>query len=54
VAISVRALIMGQDINKVENLHDTLAKEYVETFSGEHEKKPKDQEILRSRKNQWR
>ena len=33
-------------MNKVENLYDTVAKEYAETFSGEHEKKPKDQEIL--------
>jgi len=40
-------MIMGQDLNKVENLYDTIAKEYAETFSGEHEKKPKDQEILR-------
>ena len=38
---------MEQDLNKVENLYDTLAKEYAETFSGEHEKKPKDQEILK-------
>ena len=37
---------MGQNLNKVENLYDTVAKEYAETFSGEHEKKPKDQEIL--------
>jgi len=37
---------MGQDLNKVGNLYDTVAKEYAETFSGEHEKKPKDQEIL--------
>jgi ubiquinone/menaquinone biosynthesis C-methylase UbiE len=38
--------IMGQTLNKVENLYDTVAEEYAETFSGEHEKKPKDQEIL--------
>lgn len=38
---------MGQNVNKVENAYDTVAKEYAETFSGEHEKKPKDQEILR-------
>jgi ubiquinone/menaquinone biosynthesis C-methylase UbiE len=38
---------MGQNLNKIENLYDTVAKEYVETFSGEHEKKPKDREILR-------
>ncbi len=42
----VRAMIMGQDLNKIENLYDTVAKEYAETFSDEHEKKPKDQEIL--------
>ena len=42
----VKAMIMGRDLNKVENLYDTVAKEYAETFSGEHEKKPKDQEIL--------
>jgi len=41
-----RAMIMEQNLNKVENLYDSLAKEYAETFSGEHEKKPKDQEIL--------
>jgi ubiquinone/menaquinone biosynthesis C-methylase UbiE len=40
------AMTMVQDLNKVENLYDTIAKEYAETFSGEHEKKPKDQEIL--------
>jgi ubiquinone/menaquinone biosynthesis C-methylase UbiE len=39
-------MIMGQDLNKVESLYDTVAKEYAEAFSGEHEKKPKDQEIL--------
>ena len=39
-------MIMGQDLNKVEDLYNTVAKEYAETFSGEHEKKPKDQEIL--------
>lgn len=37
---------MRQNLNKVENLYDTVAREYSETFSGEHEKKPKDQEIL--------
>jgi ubiquinone/menaquinone biosynthesis C-methylase UbiE len=37
---------MGQDPNRIENLYDKVAKEYAETFSGEHEKKPKDQEIL--------
>jgi SAM-dependent methyltransferase len=43
----VRAMIMGQDLNEIENLYDSVAKEYAETFSDEHEKKPKDQEILR-------
>jgi trans-aconitate methyltransferase len=33
-------------LNKVENLYDTIAKEYAEAFADEHEKKPKDQEIL--------
>ena len=37
---------MGQNLNKVENVYDAVAKEYAEAFSGEHEKKPKDQEIL--------
>jgi ubiquinone/menaquinone biosynthesis C-methylase UbiE len=37
---------MVQNLNKVENLYDTVAKEYAEIFSGEHEKKPRDQEIL--------
>ena len=43
---SVRAMSMGQNLDKVENLYDTVAKEYAEAFSGEHEKKPKDREIL--------
>lgn len=43
----VRGMMMGQDVHKVENLYDTVAREYAETFAGEHEKKPKDQEILR-------
>ena len=38
---------MGQDLNKIENMYNTVAKEYADTFSGEHEKKPKDREILR-------
>jgi len=40
-------MIMGQKLNNIERMYDTVAKEYSETFSGEHEKKPKDQEILR-------
>ncbi len=38
---------MGQELNNIERMYDTVAKEYAETFFGEHEKKPKDQEILR-------
>ena len=38
---------MGQNLDQVKNMYDTVAKEYAETFSGEHEKKPKDQEILK-------
>lgn len=38
---------MGQGLNNIERMYDTVAKEYAEAFSGEHEKKPKDQEILR-------
>jgi ubiquinone/menaquinone biosynthesis C-methylase UbiE len=37
---------MGRNVAKVENLYDTIAKEYAETFSRDHERKPKDQEIL--------
>jgi ubiquinone/menaquinone biosynthesis C-methylase UbiE len=40
-------MIVGQKLNDIERMYDTVAKEYSETFSGEHEKKPKDQEILR-------
>jgi len=40
-------MIIRQDLSKIETLYDKLAKEYAETFSGEHEKKPKDQEILK-------
>ena len=38
---------MGQDPDKVRTAYDGVGKEYAETFSGEHEKKPKDQEMLR-------
>ena len=37
---------MGQPPDKIENLYDNIAKEYAEKFSGEHQKKPKDREIL--------
>jgi ubiquinone/menaquinone biosynthesis C-methylase UbiE len=37
---------MGQDLKKIERMYDTVAIEYAETYIGEHEKKPKDQEVL--------
>jgi ubiquinone/menaquinone biosynthesis C-methylase UbiE len=37
---------MGQELNKIERMYDNVAEEYSEAFFGEHEKKPKDQEIL--------
>jgi ubiquinone/menaquinone biosynthesis C-methylase UbiE len=40
-------MIMGQELSNIERMYDAVAKEYSEAFSGEHEKKPKDQEILR-------
>ena len=43
---AVKAMIMGQELNKIERMYDTVAKEWAEAFSGEHEKKPKDQEML--------
>jgi ubiquinone/menaquinone biosynthesis C-methylase UbiE len=38
---------MAQDVDTIEKVYDALAQEYAEAFSGEHEKKPKDREILR-------
>lgn len=38
---------MRRNLSKIENLYDTVAREYAEAFSGEHERKPKDREILR-------
>jgi len=37
---------MGQDLNKIENAYNTVAKEYAAAFTDEHDKKPKDREIL--------
>jgi SAM-dependent methyltransferase len=37
---------MGRNLDKVANLYDKIAREYAEVFSDEHEKKPKDREIL--------
>lgn len=38
---------MGQELNDIERMYDTAAKEWTETFSNEHEKEPKDKAILR-------
>ena len=38
---------MEQDIDKIENCYDTVAREYAEFFTEEHEKKPQDQEVLK-------
>jgi ubiquinone/menaquinone biosynthesis C-methylase UbiE len=37
---------MIKDLENIENQYDSIAKEWADKFSGEHEKKPKDQEIL--------
>jgi ubiquinone/menaquinone biosynthesis C-methylase UbiE len=38
---------MEQDIGKIENCYNAVAREYAEFFAGEHEKKPQDQEQLK-------
>ena len=40
-------MIMGPELDNIAKMYDIVAKDYSETFSGELEKKPKDQEILR-------
>ena len=37
---------MKQDLSKIEAVYNSVAKEYAETFTGEHGKKPKDREVL--------
>ena len=37
---------MGQDLNKIKNTYNTIAQEYTAAFTDEHDKKPKDREIL--------
>jgi len=37
---------MGQDLSKIAKAYDSVAREYANEFFGEHEKKPKDREIL--------
>ena len=41
-----RTMFMVQDLSNVENLYETIASEYAEVYAGEHDKKPKNQEIL--------
>ncbi|MEW5734648.1 MAG: methyltransferase domain-containing protein [Thermodesulfobacteriota bacterium] len=38
---------MAQDMDKVKDAYDSIAQEYAEAFSGEHDKKPKDRKMLR-------
>ncbi|MGE5405362.1 MAG: methyltransferase domain-containing protein, partial [Candidatus Saccharibacteria bacterium] len=38
---------MAQDVSKVANTYNSIAKKWTEVFAGEHDKKPMDQEILR-------
>jgi ubiquinone/menaquinone biosynthesis C-methylase UbiE len=39
-------MVKEQDLNRIKQTYDIVAKEYAQEFFGEHEKKPKDQEIL--------
>ena len=38
---------MGQDTGRIAKVYDTVAGEYAKAFLGEHEKKPKDREMLK-------
>jgi len=38
--------MLTQKLHKIESMYDSVAKEWAEIFFGEHEKKPKDLEIL--------
>ena len=37
---------MGQDLERIEAVYDTVAEAYADAFCGEHEKKPMDREML--------
>jgi len=37
---------MGEGLDEIERQYDGIAREYADAFIGEHEKKPKDREIL--------
>jgi len=41
-----RSVTQYKNLNRIENMYDAIAKEWAEAFAGEHEKKPKDQEML--------
>jgi SAM-dependent methyltransferase len=42
----MRAPMKGQDLNSITAVYDKVAEEYAKKFCSEHEKKPKDREIL--------
>jgi SAM-dependent methyltransferase len=46
VSTAIRAPIMGRDPNSIAVEYDKVAEEYAKKLCGEHEKKPKDREIL--------
>jgi SAM-dependent methyltransferase len=37
---------LGQDLRKIEGMYDALAQEYAQAFADEHDKKPKDRQVL--------
>lgn len=37
---------MEKNLKKIERIYDSVAREYAETFSADHDKKPKDREML--------
>jgi len=41
-----RSVTQYKNLNRIENMYDAIAKEWAEAFAGEHEKKPKDKEML--------
>ncbi len=42
-----KGFIMPQALHKIENLYDTVAKEYSQAFLNEHDKKPMDRKMLK-------
>ncbi|OGW18200.1 MAG: methyltransferase type 11 [Nitrospirae bacterium GWC2_57_13] len=45
--MAAQLVVVGQELNIIETIYDRIAKEYADAFTAEHDKKPKDQEILR-------